>query len=78
MSTTAFACGVFNSHLTQGNTNFNTSFTNDHNQGILPLTTGQFRQNVLNSSGTLFTDSLGPIKVNEFGGYIQLKKDLGE
>jgi cellobiose phosphorylase len=24
MSTTAFACGVFNSHLTQGNTNFNT------------------------------------------------------
>jgi len=24
MSTTAFACGVFNAHLTQGNTNFNT------------------------------------------------------
>jgi 1,2-beta-oligoglucan phosphorylase len=24
LSTTAFACGVFNSHLTQGNTNFNT------------------------------------------------------
>lgn len=24
MSTTAFACGVFNSHVTQGNTNFNT------------------------------------------------------
>lgn len=24
MSTTAFACGVFNSHITQGNTNFNT------------------------------------------------------
>jgi cellobiose phosphorylase len=24
VSTTAFACGVFNSHLTQGNTNFNT------------------------------------------------------
>jgi 1,2-beta-oligoglucan phosphorylase len=24
MSTTAFACGIFNSHLTQGNTNFNT------------------------------------------------------
>ncbi|MEP6729225.1 MAG: SusC/RagA family TonB-linked outer membrane protein [bacterium] len=32
--------------LRRGNTNFNTSFTNDHNQGILPLTTGQFRQNV--------------------------------
>ena len=24
MSTTAFACGIFNSHVTQGNTNFNT------------------------------------------------------
>ena len=32
--------------LRRGNTNFNSSFTNDHNQGILPLTTGQFRQNV--------------------------------
>ena len=32
--------------LRRGNTNFNTSFTNDHNQGILPLTNGQFRQNV--------------------------------
>ncbi len=32
--------------LRRGNTNFNSSFTNDHNQGILPLTSGQFRQNV--------------------------------
>jgi TonB-linked SusC/RagA family outer membrane protein len=32
--------------LRRGNTNFNSSFTNDHNQGILPLTNGQFRQNV--------------------------------
>ena len=32
--------------LRRGNTNFNTSFTTDHNQGILPLTTGQFRQNL--------------------------------
>ena len=32
--------------LRRGNTNFNSSFTTDHNQGILPLTTGQFRQNL--------------------------------
>lgn len=32
--------------MRHGNTNFNSSFTTDHNQGILPLTTGQFRQNV--------------------------------
>ncbi|MES2177918.1 MAG: SusC/RagA family TonB-linked outer membrane protein [Gemmatimonadota bacterium] len=32
--------------LRRGNTNFNSSFTNDHNQGILPLTNGQFRQNL--------------------------------
>lgn len=32
--------------LRRGNTNFNSSFTTDHNQGILPLTSGQFRQNV--------------------------------
>lgn len=32
--------------LRRGNSNFNSSFTTDHNQGILPLTTGQFRQNL--------------------------------
>ncbi|MDB4879527.1 MAG: hypothetical protein JWL60_973 [Gemmatimonadetes bacterium] len=32
--------------LRRGSTNFNSSFTSDHNQGVLPLTTGQFRQNV--------------------------------
>jgi TonB-dependent SusC/RagA subfamily outer membrane receptor len=32
--------------LRRGNTNFNSSFTNDHNQGVLPLTNGQFRQNL--------------------------------
>jgi len=35
MSTTAFMCGVFNSHLTQGNTNFNT---------LLSICTSQFNQ----------------------------------
>ena len=32
--------------LRRGNTNFNSSFSNDRNQGILPLTNGMLRQNV--------------------------------
>ena len=34
----------------------------------------QWKQWVLNSQGTIFADTLGAIKVNETGGYIQLKK----
>lgn len=36
----------FQMGLRRGNTNFNSSFTNDHNQGVLPLINGQFRQNL--------------------------------
>ena len=32
--------------LRRGNTNFNTSFSSDHNGGIVPFRSGQFRQNV--------------------------------
>ncbi|MEO8193758.1 MAG: SusC/RagA family TonB-linked outer membrane protein [Gemmatimonadales bacterium] len=32
--------------MRRGNTNFNTSYTADHNAGILPLTKGQYRQNL--------------------------------
>ncbi|HKO16290.1 MAG TPA: SusC/RagA family TonB-linked outer membrane protein [Gemmatimonadaceae bacterium] len=32
--------------LRRGNTNFNSSFSSDHNGGILPFKKGQFRQNV--------------------------------
>jgi TonB-linked SusC/RagA family outer membrane protein len=32
--------------LRRGNTNFNTSFTNDRNEGIMPMTSGQYRQNL--------------------------------
>ncbi len=32
--------------LRRGNTNFNSSFSSDHNGGILPFKNGQFRQNV--------------------------------
>ena len=36
----------------------------------------QWKQWVLNSQGTIFADTLGSIKVNETGGYVQLKKRL--
>lgn len=41
MSTTAFASGVFNSHLTQGNTNFNTLLSVCNSQFDLNRVTGQ-------------------------------------
>lgn len=41
LSTTAFACGVFNSHLTQGNTNFNTLLSVCVNPVTPSLASGQ-------------------------------------
>jgi cellobiose phosphorylase len=41
MSTTAFACGVFNSHVTQGNTNFNTLLSVCVNPVTPSLASGQ-------------------------------------
>lgn len=44
---------------------------------VLEMTGGfQWKQWVLNSQGTIFADTTGPIKVNEVGGYLQLKKKL--
>ncbi len=34
----------------------------------------QWKQWVMNSQGTIFADTTGPIKINEIGGYVQLKK----
>lgn len=36
----------------------------------------QWKQYVLNSKGTIFADTAGVIKINEVGGYVQLKKSL--
>lgn len=36
----------------------------------------QWKQWVMNSQGTIFSDTLGPIKISETGGYVQLKKKL--
>jgi outer membrane receptor protein involved in Fe transport len=35
-----------------------------------------FRQYVLNSQGTIFADTAAPIKINEYGAYLQLQKKL--
>jgi hypothetical protein len=43
----------------------------------LEIITGvQWKQWVMNSQGTLFADTLGVIKVNETGGYVQLRKKV--
>ncbi len=36
----------------------------------------QWKQYVMNSQGTLFADTLGVLKINETGGYVQLKKTM--
>jgi outer membrane receptor protein involved in Fe transport len=40
------------------------------------LAGAQWKQWVLNSRGTIFNDINGPIKINETGGFVQLKKRL--
>jgi outer membrane receptor protein involved in Fe transport len=48
-----------------------------HFSDKLEIVTGvQWKQWVMNSQGTIFADTAGAIKVNETGGYIQLKKKL--
>lgn len=43
----------------------------------LEVITGvQWKQWVMNSRGTIFADTLGNIKINEVGGYVQLRKRL--
>ncbi|MGB5357248.1 MAG: TonB-dependent receptor, partial [Eudoraea sp.] len=37
---------------------------------------GSFREYVLDSQGTIFTDLDGPISYNEFGAYLQIQKEL--
>ena len=37
---------------------------------------GNWKQYVLNSKGTLFADSSGPIKINELGAYAQISRSF--
>lgn len=40
------------------------------------ITGAQWKQWAMNSQGTIFADTAGSIKINEIGGYIQIKKKL--
>ena len=75
----------------RGNTNISSSFTSDHNQGVLPLTTGQFRQNLrlnvdqgistkLDLSGSvtygLNKNDYGPDNTDGFFALLQAPPDL--
>lgn len=46
------------------------------NNVVEVLVGSHFRQYVLNSQGTIFADTAGKIKINEYGAYIQLQKKL--
>ncbi|MBK8519956.1 MAG: TonB-dependent receptor [Chitinophagaceae bacterium] len=37
---------------------------------------GSYKQYVLNSEGTLFADSTGPVKISEYGAYMQLSRKI--
>jgi len=52
------------------------NLTNYLNNVVEVLVGAHFRQYVLNSQGTIFADTTGKIKINEYGGYIQLQKKL--
>jgi len=45
-------------------------------KGFELLVGANIKQYVLNSEGTLFADSAGTIKINEFGAYLQIQKKL--
>jgi outer membrane receptor protein involved in Fe transport len=42
------------------------------------LVGGSYKQYVLNSEGTIFADSIKPIKIAEYGGYVQLSRQVIE
>ena len=50
----------------------------DFSDKVEVITGVQWKQWVMNSRGTIFADTLGAIKVNEVGGYVQLRKRLFE
>ncbi|MFT4092821.1 MAG: TonB-dependent receptor [Niabella sp.] len=54
------------------------NFSEALNNTVELLVGGNFKKYVLNSEGTLFADSTGTIPINEYGGYAQLSKKIGE
>ena len=49
---------------------------NDVVKVVEVLVGGNFRHFSLNSKGTIFADTAGPISINEYGGYLQVQKKL--
>lgn len=62
--------------LWAGDGQLNLSEAMGFNDKLEVIVGGQWKQYVLNSEGTLFADTAGNIKINEYGGYIQLRKAL--
>jgi len=62
------------SDLWVGEGQFNLSDVFGFSDKVEIITGVGYRQNVLNSQGTIFADTAGKINISEFGGYIQLKR----
>ncbi len=58
----------------EGQVNISDAF--DFSDKIEVMAGLQWKQWVMNSQGTIFADTAGPIKISEKGGYLQLKKRL--
>ncbi len=58
-----------------GQLNFSDAF--GFSETVQVIAGGNWKQNVLNSHGTIFSDTAGTIAIKEVGGFVQLKKDLG-
>jgi outer membrane receptor protein involved in Fe transport len=84
---TAFANAI-STDISAGGARFADKSNLYHYEGQLNLTDqvkvvevlvgASFRQYKLNSKGTIFVDTTGPISINEYGGYVQLQKTLLE
>jgi outer membrane receptor protein involved in Fe transport len=64
------------SDLWAGEGQLNLSDALDFSDKIEVITGVQWKQWVMNSQGTIFADSAGAIRINETGGYLQVRKKL--
>ncbi len=62
-------------YAVDGQFNFSDALGLSNTVGI--MVGGNWKQNVLNSHGTIFADTAGAIKLSEMGAFVQIKKDLG-
>ncbi len=64
------------SDLYAAETQFNLSQLGGFHEKVEVLVGANWKQWVMNSQGTIFADTSSRIRINEYGGYIQLKKSL--